>query len=158
MAERNDTGAGEGCKVHDVFWFVVVPAFQVIESTNRPSASVLSTSMVLPESGDDIAWSLSVGGWHVFCHAGDSDDFTGVATGCQGFHGSNTIADPHIVLHFVHVRTGFSEMPPVSKVIPFPTSMGCCPFWSPLRVKMTMRVFRDDPMPTYQSAVAFAAS
>ena len=43
----SEATTGEGREVDDVL--VVFSAFRPIESTRRPSASVLSTSMVLPE-------------------------------------------------------------------------------------------------------------
>ena len=60
-----------------------------------------------------------------------------------------TVAEPPMSYFISSMPApGFSEIPPVSNVMPLPTSMGCCPFWSPLSVKMTMHGLREEPIPT----------
>ena len=127
------------------------PAFHnPSERTNRPSASVLRTSMVLPESvvmtspGRCAFAAGMFSAMHVIPTTLPS--YPVDASACIV---PKTVADPPIS-YFISsmLAPGLSEIPPVSNVIPFPTRRGQRPGFSLFIAKMTMHGFRDEPMPT----------
>src|SRR5579863_3090969 len=91
---------------------------------SRPSASVFSTSMVLPESDVTMSPGLCARLLTMFSTAG-----TSAVTGIDGFScarariAPSTAAPPHMSYFiFSMPSAGLIEMPPLSKVTPLPTS------------------------------------
>ena len=127
------------------------PAFQrPSESTRRPSASVFNTSMVFPES------VLMTSPGRCAFDEGMFSAIQVIAVTLPSYPVAasasivpKTVAEPPMSYFISSMfAPGLREIPPVSKVIPLPTSIGPRPFLSEFISKITIQGLRADPIPT----------
>ena len=107
VTKRNHTGSCEGCKVDNEFRIELASLPKSIRKNQSTfCVGIEDFNGLSRERCDDVAWSLSIRCWHVFCHARDCDHFP-VVSGCsQGLHCSkDRCRATHVVLHLIHVRT-----------------------------------------------------
>ena len=119
-------------------------------STSRPSASVFSTSTVVPSSMRSTSpgrvarpeGMLSARHSHAVTRTGRPCVATARST-------LSTVAAPHMSYFMPTIDpAGFSDKPPVSNVMPFPTSATCRTASAGAYSSRTSRGGRSDPWPT----------
>ena len=90
---------------------------------NRPSASVLSTSIVFPDMAVWMSPGFCALPPGMFSVAGRRNNFdVGLQFGERAHDAEHGGAACHVVFHFFHAVGGLDGMPPVSNVTALPTS------------------------------------
>ena len=117
--------------------------------TTRPSASVFMTSTVLPPyivMTSDGRMAVPEGMFSA--SASQPVTFTGTSRAAAARTTAKTVAAPAMSDFIVIIEAaGFSEMPPVSKVMPLPTSAMCAAASAGACSMRTSRGGREEPWP-----------
>ena len=104
VAQRHDDGAGQGRQIdHELRLEAVLGVPSTSASTSRPSASVLSTSMVWPDMEVTIRPDAAHCRRHVFDQADDAHRIhLGLARGERQHEAGDAGRAAHVALHVLH--------------------------------------------------------